>query len=1104
MADAGAGVSNTIKVVVRCRPFNGRELAVGSEPCVEFEDCMISVEDPRGLVKKKQFSYDISFDLQSTQEDVFNRCGLPILENAFNAYNGCILAYGQTGSGKTHSTVGDVHSTENMGILPRACARLFDMIANRQKEEVGLQATVIATYLEIYNEKLKDLLRTTSPEGGKPQLHRTGTLTDVSDLGDVTLHTHPTMGCVVTGMMECAILECKDALELMDFGAKNRAVASTEMNASSSRSHAIFSLKISLKLGAGTLKSVQRQSSLHFVDLAGSERQKKTGAEGDRMKEGVAINQSLTSLGRVISQLTDQSSKKVTPAFRESKLTMFLKDALTGNSKTTLLACISPAKMNLEETIGTLEFASRCKLIKTAAKKNEESQLSLANVVKKMANEKAEIEAQMQKERQESETQIGKLQEMLATAIEQAASSKKAKMSVAVDKHKCEGELQRLNRELLEDETGMTARMSMASLASLELRDIEVGKELCVSEKATVNNGIVKGIARYVGMIDGKDGDWVGVALMEKVGKHNGSVNGKSYFACEDGYGIFIRIDGALPVSIVGNKHSPGDYRVLADMHMNLEAGIKSRQAAPLKRGMFVAVAEVRDIDGYTRGRIEEPSRGWVTISTTKGTQHWLIKEDDEIVNNKVRLKALHNTINKYTIQLRSIEEQENRAANVQSREKELQTKLAVEMKVRLEREQELLDQVEAVKAMMMTGSSSAMTPEESKKLRNTQHKQRLTQMSKMGLSCADIPDSDMQFAPRLLNLHPDPALNGCLVFMLPKGLSAVGSDPSCRVHLTGTLVAGKLCTISNSNNELLFLTPLDGCNIHVNGRLVEPSGLQLCNGDRLAFSHAWIFQVQIPKQSRTPGSFVCPDGEGFCEALKELRAQVEGDNNFQNCIEKALVLVKADFGSKASDVILKSAKRASEACEMANSTLRQMPKNWRGGVSHFELSILFDAHGLPQVCIVARRLLADDGEGPQALRAAVGGSAGIWEVEQFWQERLPAMFEALNESGVQGSLLPSQAPPLSAWEHRAWSEVPLDDFRRIARKNEKLQEQLDRCKNQIQARGDAAQPDSPTNRGGMLGRFMGVLGGGSSSKAAAPTSPRGSPRGNTTPRQGR
>eukprot|EP00434_Breviolum_minutum_P033111 symbB.v1.2.029296.t1/scaffold3192.1/size63200/1 len=320
--------------------------------------------------------------------------------------------------------LGDPGSEKEKGLLPRSCERLFDMI-EKQKDQVKeasgdgtqtLQTTVLASYLEIYQEKMYDLL--------------------VNTRTDLQVRLHPTLGPHVPGLIQSPVTKSAEVHELLDFGAKNRAVGATSMNANSSRSHAVFTLDIRLSYSGATAKDLQ--SCIHFVDLAGSEKQKKTHASGERLQEGIAINQSLSSLSRVIQALSGSSG--IQPVFRESKLTLLLKEALSGNSRTVLLACISPAKSNHDESISTLEFAARCKLIKTNAKKNEQDKREL---IETLSKEKEEVEARLEAERQQKLL----LQHELEREMEESKKNQELAQQMQEEKQRIEDMLRTLKIE---------------------------------------------------------------------------------------------------------------------------------------------------------------------------------------------------------------------------------------------------------------------------------------------------------------------------------------------------------------------------------------------------------------------------------------------------------------------------------------------------------------------------------------------------------------------------------------------------------------------------------------------------------------------------------
>ncbi|EEB18127.1 conserved hypothetical protein [Pediculus humanus corporis] len=358
--------SDKIKVAVRVRPFNRRELELGAQGVVEMEQNQTVLHHPsHDKIERKQpktFAFDHCFyssdpggDNFASQEIVFNCLGRDILDNAFKGYNACIFAYGQTGSGKSYTMMG---SLEQKGIIPRLCDSLFDTISKQESCELSYKVEV--SYMEIYNERVHDLL---DPKPNKQSLK---------------VREHNVLGPYVDGLSQLAVTSFQDIDNLMTEGNKSRTVAATNMNSESSRSHAVFSVILTQTLtDSQSGVSGEKVSRMSLVDLAGSERAVKTGAVGDRLKEGSNINKSLTTLGIVISKLADQSNAanknkdKFVP-YRDSVLTWLLKDNLGGNSKTVMVATISPSVDNYEETLSTLRYADRAKRIVNHAVVNED------------------------------------------------------------------------------------------------------------------------------------------------------------------------------------------------------------------------------------------------------------------------------------------------------------------------------------------------------------------------------------------------------------------------------------------------------------------------------------------------------------------------------------------------------------------------------------------------------------------------------------------------------------------------------------------------------------------------------------------------------------
>lgn len=327
-----------VRVALRCRPLVPKEINEGCQCCLTFVP-----GEPQVVVgTEKAFTYDYVFDPTVEQEEVFKTAVSSLLSGLFKGYHATVLAYGQTGSGKTYSMGGTYTAAQendpSVGVIPRVIRRIFE----QKERECEFFLTV--SYLEIYNEEILDLLSTSK------------------DKPAISIREDPKEGIKIVGLTERQVTSAQEMVGCLELGNSARTVGSTAMNAASSRSHAIFT--ITLEQRRGTDKSDSVVSKLHLVDLAGSERQKKTKAEGDRLKEGISINKGLLSLGNVISALGDESKKNTFVPYRDSKLTRLLQDSLGGNSHTLMIACVSPADSNMEETINTLRYADRARKIK--------------------------------------------------------------------------------------------------------------------------------------------------------------------------------------------------------------------------------------------------------------------------------------------------------------------------------------------------------------------------------------------------------------------------------------------------------------------------------------------------------------------------------------------------------------------------------------------------------------------------------------------------------------------------------------------------------------------------------------------------------------------
>ncbi|XP_028848831.1 kinesin-like protein KIF1B isoform X28 [Denticeps clupeoides] len=369
----------SVKVAVRVRPFNSREMSKESKCIIQMLGNSTTILNPKNPKESpKSFSFDYSYWSHTSLDDpcfasqnqVYNDIGKEMLQHAFEGYNVCIFAYGQTGAGKSYTMMGKQEEGQE-GIIPQLCEDLFEKINDNNTEELSYSVEV--SYMEIYCERVRDLL-------------------NPKNKGNLRVREHPLLGPYVEDLSKLAVTSYTDIADLMDAGNKARTVAATNMNETSSRSHAVFTIVFTQRRhDSETDLSTEKVSKISLVDLAGSERADSTGAKGTRLKEGANINKSLTTLGKVISALaevdncTSKSKKKKKTDFipyRDSVLTWLLRENLGGNSRTAMVAALSPADINYDETLSTLRYADRAKQIKCNAVINEDPNAKLVRELK--------------------------------------------------------------------------------------------------------------------------------------------------------------------------------------------------------------------------------------------------------------------------------------------------------------------------------------------------------------------------------------------------------------------------------------------------------------------------------------------------------------------------------------------------------------------------------------------------------------------------------------------------------------------------------------------------------------------------------------------------
>ncbi|XP_036327886.1 kinesin-like protein Klp68D [Rhagoletis pomonella] len=479
-----------VQVVVRCRPISNREQTEGSEE-------VVAVYPNRGVVEimnlieankeqTKMFTYDAAYDASASQINLYNEVVFPLVSSVLEGFNGCIFAYGQTGTGKTFTMEGVRGHDELKGIIPRT----FEQIWLHINRTENFQFLVDVSYLEIYMEELRDLLKPNSKH------------LEVRERGS---------GVYVPNLHAVNCKSVDDMLNVMHIGNKNRTVGFTKMNEHSSRSHAIFMIRIEMcDIETNTIKV----GKLNLIDLAGSERQSKTGASAERLKEASKINLALSSLGNVISALAENSPHV---PYRDSKLTRLLQDSLGGNSKTIMIANIGPSSYNYNETLTTLRYASRAKTIQNKPVKNEDPQdaklkeyqeeierLKLLIAPKqqqrtektakkrqrKPKKEKANNEVvQMEVEESEEEPESDKENEAEAAKSNEELERERVETAkLATKLAELESQLVRGGKNLLDtySERQLELEKKLVEIAERKKREIEIQQQLELQEETTL------------------------------------------------------------------------------------------------------------------------------------------------------------------------------------------------------------------------------------------------------------------------------------------------------------------------------------------------------------------------------------------------------------------------------------------------------------------------------------------------------------------------------------------------------------------------------------------------------------------------------------------
>jgi hypothetical protein len=486
-ADGVDEVAHTnIVVMARCRPFNSKEIAASApdfpRSVIVMEGNTVRVLDPeRNFMEREAFQFDhalwsipesqnqYSTNKFTTQADVFDLTGKPAVENALQGYHNTIFAYGQTGSGKTHSMLGH---NQDEGIAPQLVRRLFQRI-----EELRLKYpadrmvyTIELSFMEIYNEKVKDLLTIADRGQGKSNQSNT-------DYAECRVRFHPEKGTFVEGLQRCLIETEAQCLQAIKCGMEHRAVTATLMNDTSSRSHAIFQVSLTQK---SPLKGTTRMSNINLVDLAGSERIKMSGATGQALQEAKSINLSLSTLRRVIDVLIDNSRLKkgqrpAVPPYRDSTLTWILSDSLGGNSKTMMIVAVSPYAGNVEDSLGTLRYGLKAKAIVCNARVNEEKTAAVVNALR---NEMDELRRQLEAKEHADQAEQERLETELAVREQEFAKMQEESTRLDALKQQYEAELRAKAEELSRAQEQMQALQHVEEEKSLKQVELEKARLL--------------------------------------------------------------------------------------------------------------------------------------------------------------------------------------------------------------------------------------------------------------------------------------------------------------------------------------------------------------------------------------------------------------------------------------------------------------------------------------------------------------------------------------------------------------------------------------------------------------------------------------------------
>ncbi|KAK3560783.1 hypothetical protein QTP86_019476 [Hemibagrus guttatus] len=845
-----AGAS--VKVAVRVRPFNSREVGKESKCIIQMSGNTTTIINPKQPKENKSFNFDYSYWSHTSPEDVNYACqkqvykdiGEEMLLHAFEGYNVCIFAYGQTGAGKSYTMMGK-QEKDQQGIIPLLCEDLFTKISDNGDNNMSYSVEV--SYMEIYCERVRDLL-------------------NPKNKGNLRVREHPLMGPYVEDLSKMAVTSYNDIQDLMDSGNKARqvevreygtvvlTVAATNMNETSSRSHAVFNIIFTQKrFGDDTDNTSEKVSKISLVDLAGSERADSTGAKGTRLKEGANINKSLTTLGKVISALAEMDSlpnknkkKKKVESFipyRDSVLTWLLRENLGGNSRTAMVAALSPADINYDETLSTLRYADRAKQIRCNAVINEDPNNRLVRELKEeVARLKDLLYAQG----------LGDIIEMMDQLSEEVRQESPWTMMFADDIVNCSESREQVEESLKRWRFALERRGMKVSRSKTEY--------MCVNERE--RSGTVRLQGEEVKKV--QEFKYLGSTVQS-----NGECGKEVKKRVQAGWNGWRKVSGVLCDRKISARIKGRVYRTVVRPAMlyGLETvSLRKRQESELE------VAELKMLRfslGVTRlDRIRnEYIRGTAHVGrlgdkVREARLRWFghVQRRENLSNynaNTNSVWAVNQSRHLFTVTNAmtgmspspSLSALSSRAGSISNlHDRIIFTPGSEEAIERLKETEKIIAELNE-------------TWEE--KLRRTEaiRMEREALLAEMGVAMREDGGTVGVFSPKktphLVNLNEDPLMSECLLYYIKDGITKVGrEDASCRqdIVLSGHFIKEEHCIFTSSTGPsgegVVVLEPCEDAEMYVNGkRVTEPTVLR--SGNRIIMGKSHVFRFNDPEQAR-------------------------------------------------------------------------------------------------------------------------------------------------------------------------------------------------------------------------------------------------------------